>query len=1212
MSYEEENEMLMKSNTKTLYDLVHNAGKEYSKKTFIRYEENDVVYDVAYERFMRECDAISAWLREQDKVVGHRVRVGVLGSSSHHYLVALLGVMSAGNVVIPLDVQLNVEQLSDNLNRSDVDILFYDWEHHGLVEGVKERCPNVVTYVSLQHGKHVLCSDKILKEFEGKTIDSNINEEECALLLFTSGTTGRGKGVMLSHRNLISNVFCTPSADNAGEQVYLNVLPIHHIFCITSDVLGVIRFGGVLALNQDLTRLGAHLQLFEPSEMRVVPMIAKALYNKIAILARQNPKKSIHEIRSQVLGRNLRRITSGGGYLAPELAQNFLKIGVSIMQGYGMSECSPKIATPDWNRPDKIASIGKVVEGCQVRIVDGEIQVKSPSVMMGYYKEPDKTAEAITEDGWLCTGDLGYLDDENFLFFTGRKKNLIILSNGENVAPEQLENMFEDDRVIEDILVYGEDDVIMAEIFPNFQYADAANIDDIEQTIAEIIKKHNEELPSYKKIARFTLRDHPFQKTSSKKIIRGSYFAQKKSEKEEVLNLHLPENEFQQQLYDLMSQELGHSKFGIDTDLYEAGLDSMGSVMFLTDLHDKMHLSITLNDLMNHTTIEQLEQFLRESEAKKEEENKVDFSKREVYPLTNLQLYFAYVMRGNTTANLPFFFQLGDGVDLPRLKKAVEDLFEVHPELKDVIQLDEGVYKNFRDDEKKIDIPITKLGEKEWEETRKTLLKPFMYTENEPLYHIGIYETEVGNYLFFDIAHIIGDGMTMNILFEDLNDLYAGKEVKKDEYTLYEYILDEKDKDSKNLRKENEKYYEELMKDFRVKKSILTRKDCYDLECGKNAAIKERFSHLTKKKILGFCRKNSISENVLFLTAFNYTVGIFENEKDVVSTSIHSGRTDSRWARLAGPLFLTYYFRYTNVAHETVPQLLKKSGRQIMSTMGCYISNLHIDEMFIQYQGDILNIDNIGGEPAVRQKVQLDSLPFHLQIMTDKKGYYYELRYWENRFDRSQLEIFMTCMEIIINAMMEEPSVRRLKKHLPIHLFPKHYFVTAGEVNEAAGYELIENVEPSTKVKAYVFDETCRKQPFGGWGNLYIMDHPTIGYKDSITNPYGDGVLYETGHIARILPDGSIDMIENGGRTVMWESVSGRNFLNLYELETILRRYDGIDDAKAYLQYGEKNQIIVAAEVFGVSEPNMEQLNEYLVNNCEKALIPAKIQFKKN
>ena len=1199
--------MITRENTKTIYDLVRNAGKEYGKKVFLRYEENEVVYDVTYEEFAAQCMAIAAWVKDQDEKAGRKVRVGLLGSSSHHYLAVLLGVMSNGNVGIPLDIQMNVDTLSDCLNRSDVDILFYDWEHHALVEGAKDKCPAITQYISLQHGKHVPCSDKILKEYEGRSVIPDVSPQDCALVLFTSGTTGRGKGVMLSNGNLIDNVFCTTDTDNPENETYLNVLPIHHVFCLNGDIFIVMRYGSTLCLNRDMTKLAAHIQLFQPSVIRMVPMIAKALYNRIAILSRQDPKRSINAIRSEVLGKRLHKIISGGGYLAPELAANFNRIGIAIAQGYGMSECSPKISSPDWRRPDKVASVGRIVEGCQVRIVDGEIQVKSPSVMMGYYKEPDKTAEVMTEDGWLCTGDIGYVDGEGFLYLTGRKKNLIILSNGENVAPEQLENMFEDDRLIGDILVYGDDDVIAAEVYPNFQYADAAGITDIEGTISEIIKKHNQDLPTYKRITRFKLRETPFAKTSSKKIIRSQYFTQKKEEAEQEANVRKPENEIQQQIYDMVSGVLGHCRFGIDTDLYEAGLDSLGSVMLLSDLYDKLQMSLTLNDLMGHSSVLKLEEYYKEKQGQAQ----VDYTVRKTYPLTSLQMYFAYIMRGNTTANLPFFFKLDNSVDPIRLKKAVEDMFDVHPELKGVIQMDEGMFKNFRYDDRRVNVPIEKLTKEEWEEKRKNLLKPYMYTENEPLYHVGIYETPEGNYLFLDIAHIMGDGMTMNILFEDINNLYAGKLVEKEKYTFYEYILDEKDRDARGLKQKNEQYFQELLKDFHIRKSILTRKDCYDLPKGYNAVLRNRFSRLTKKKVMAFCRENGVSENVIFLTAFSYCIGIFTNEKEALATSIHSGRTDSRWNRLAGPLFLTYIFRYTKVPHETVPHLLQRSGKQIMDTMRCYISTLHADEMFFQYQGDILNVEEIGGAPAERQHVQLDSLPFHLQVMSDNKGYYYELRYWENRFDRSQLEIFMTCMEIIVQSMLDEPSARRLKKHLPDSVFPIHYFVEAGEVNKEAGYDLIPDVSGDTKVKAYVFDDTCRKQPFGAWGNLYIMDHPTKDWQDKITNPYGPGMLYQTGKTARILPDGSINILENGGRTVMSEGIMGRNFLDLHKLEAVLTSFEGIEKAEAYIQYMEGNKYVLTADIYGKEEPDMEKLQAYLEENCEKPLVPQLIQFTK-
>lgn len=1199
--------MITNKNTKTIRDLVQNAGREHGDKIFLRYEENDIVSEVTFRRFAAECESVAAWARDQNVKTGHKIQVGLMGSSSHHYLAVMLGVMSAGSVAIPLDVQMNVETFADCLNRSDVDILFYDWEHHALVEGVKDRCPKIREYISLQHGRHVPCSDNILREYAGRTVSPEIREEDLALILFTSGTTGRGKGVMLSNGNLIDNVFCTLETDHPENDVYLNVLPIHHVFCINGDVLQVMRYGGTLCLNRDMSKLVAHILLFQPTVIRMVPMMAKTLYNRIAVRARQEPDQPINRIKEEVLGRHLRKIISGGGYLAPEMAANYRQLGIGIAQGYGMSECAPRISSPDWSRPDKVASVGKIVDGCQVRIVDGEIQVKSPSVMMGYYKEPDKTAEAMTEDGWLCTGDIGYVDEENFIYLTGRKKNLIILSNGENVAPEQLENLFEDERLIEDILVFGEDDIIQAEVYPNFKYADAAGVTDIASAVSEIIKKHNEDLPTYKRIMNFRLRENPFEKTSSKKIIRTRYFSQKREESEAARNLRMPENETQQAIYDVTASVLGHSRFGIDTDLYTAGLDSLGSVLLIEDLYRKLKISMTLEDLMHNATVEKLEKWFMDGQ----EQGQADYTVRDVYPLTNLQMYFAYVMRGNTTSNLPFLFKLDESVDLMRLKKAAEDLFDRHPGLKGVVQLDEGAYKNFRFDDKKIDIPVTRLSDSRWEETRSRLLRPFLYTENEPLYHAGIYQTDSASYFFLDVAHIMGDGMTMNVLFEDLNALYRGEQVEKEPYTFYEYVLDEKDREARGLRNRDTEYFAGLMKNFRIHKSILNRKDCRDLSRGVNAVIKKRFENFNRKTITAFCRKNGVSENVLFLTAFNYCVAIFQNDKDAVSTSIHSGRTDSRWTRLAGCLFLTYLFRYTNIPHETVPQLLARSGKQIMETMQCHISTLHADEMFFQYQGDILNIDEIGGAPAERQKIQLDSLPFHLQVMSDRKGYYYELRYWENRFDRQQLKIFMTCLESIVEAMMEEPSVRRLKKHLPEPLFPKHYYVSAGAVNREAGCRLIGDADGETKVKAYVLDEYCRKQPFGAWGSLYIMDHATEGWPDKITNPYGPGMLYQTGRTARILPDGSLDLLEKGGRTVMVESLGGRIYPDLGQVEQALSRYEGIERADVFVEYGENNKMVVAAEICGKEEPDQEKLTSYLAENCGKEMASAVIRFKK-
>ncbi len=1192
-------------NVKTIAELVKTAGKVHGDKVFVRYEKDEFIKDVTFNDFLKLCESVAEWTEEQDKKNDSKARIGIFGGSSKSFLAALFGVMSNGNVAIPLDVQLDLVTLSDCINRADIDYLFYDWEFYEMAEDVMESCPNLKGIVCLQNRKHVDCIYKIWKEYTDYELKSDINPKECAMVLFTSGTTGKGKGVMLSHENLISNVFSTEFDAHGPDEVCLNVLPVHHIFCLHGDFLLTLKDGNVVCLNQDMMKLANHLQMFQPTTIATVPMMAKGLINKIGMLQKQYKDLSIEKIKELVFGKRIFKIACGGGYLAPELAQRYRDIGIVIGQGYGMTECSPKISAADFSRPDKAVSVGKIVNGCEVRISDGEIQVKSPSVMMGYYNDPEETKKSFTEDGWLKTGDLGYFDEEGFLFFTGRCKNLIVLSNGENVAPEQLENLFEDENLIEDILVFGEDDKICAEVYPNFQVAEAMGIEDLEKAIVEIVQKQNENLPSYKRILKTHVRYIPFEKTASKKIKRETYFEQKAKQKDVEESLKKPENEIQQIIFDSVAESLGHQHFGIDSDLYEAGIDSLGCVMLLSNLYEKLKLSISLQELSENATVEKLEQF-----AQTKKEAMIDYSVRETYPLIGIQKYFGYILRGNTTSNLPFLFKLDKSVDLDRLKKAVEQVFEVHPELKNIIQPNStGMLENFRNDEREIDIPIIKLTDEEWAEKRGTLIQPFMYTPNEPIFHSAIYVTDSENYFFFDLAHISGDGMSMNIIFEDINALYKGEEVKKQSYTLYEYVLDEQERRAKGKREEDISYFSKQTENLKIRKSILNKKDCHDLNKGITGVIRDELAGISKKIVQAFCQKNNVSENVLFLSAFTYCISVFANDDDVICTSTHSGRTDSRWYRLIGPLYMTYYYRFTRKPHETVPELLHKSANQILRTMDHPLTNVRADEMFFQYQGDILNINEMGGAPAELQDVVLDATPFHMQVMSSKKGYHYELRYWENRFDRAQLEVFLRCYRAIIEAMMSESSVRRLKKYIPDSEKPKHFYIEAGKINEAAGFELLPDIAPETKVKAYVLDEKYLKKPFGGWGDLYIMDYPTKDYVEQVENPTGsaDGIFYQTGYTARITPAGEVEFLRDTGRMVMLETLMGREYIDLQHIEKVLCECEGVTSAEAYTYYGGDNVILVGADVTGVTEEDIEKVKAYAAEHMKPTWVPTKI-----
>lgn len=1210
--------MINYENTRTVRELLEKSVADFKEIPFLRYErEDDIVCDISYERFGELCRIIGAFVNEWAAKEQRPIKVGLFGSSSVHYISVMVGVMASGNIAVPLDNQLDMDHLADCLDRSDVDILFYDWELRPMVEDVMDKCPKIREYYSLQSVRKVPSLNDILRDmrFTGKEWSADgkgkdVDPEDLCMILFTSGTTGRGKGVMLTNANLVGNVLSTERIDD-GELpvVCLNVLPIHHSFCINTDIFQMMIKGVTLCINGPLSLLGKHLRMFEPHVMHMVPMIAKALYNKICAVAAADPGLTERDALHMVYGRNISRIVCGGGGLSADLARKYADMGVRIGQGYGMSECSPIISEPVYERLDKIASAGKVMQRVEVRIAEGgEVQVRSPFVMKGYYGDPEITAETFTEDGWLKTGDIGYLDDENYLYLTGRLKNLIILSNGENVAPEEIEGGFETEPLILDILVYGEDDMIKCEVYPNFKYAEANGITNVELEVEEIVKQHNKALPSFKRIMYTGIRRQPFAKTTSKKIIRDAFFKEKENSREIEKSLRLPVNEKQKKIYEVCAQILGHRKFGIDTDLYTVGLDSFGSIMLLTGLQDTQSFSVTLTELMENATVEKLAVIWEE----KEKSGTVDHAVRDKYPLTRLQMYFAYVMRGNTTANLPFFFRLGSRIDMNRMEESIRELFDIHPILRDRIQPGEdGRLYNFRDDTREITIERLSLSQKEWDDKRRNLLIPYTYAPGENLYHIGLYEVDEDKYLFFDVAHIIGDGMTMNILLQDLNRLYMKEEVKKSDYTFYEYLLDEMARDAAGLRDKDIAFFKELLNGVEIRRSILAKMDSYDLGTAHNASLKGMFTGLNKEDIQGFCRMYGVSENALFLSAFSYTVGLFGSQNDVVITSIHNGRTDGRWVQIAGSFFATYVFRYKKVPHETVEEMLHRNADQILHTMETHMSSQHADEMFIQYQGTLLDIPQIGGEPATGIKIQLDSLPFHLMIYEAKRGYTYELRYWENRFDKDMLEVFLEVMENILIAMREETSVRKLKDHLSARLYPRHFEIPATRLNAYLGKEVIPDADEKLMVKPYILDEYGIKKPYGAWGRLYILDQKVNGGTDSIESLYTPGTMYDTGIEARITPDKKVEALYQAGRTVMRETLGGRFFVNLFELEKTLMSYPGIDEAEASLQYGENNLFYVKAGLKTSKEIDHEELKKFVGEKLGKAMVPEIITEEK-
>lgn len=498
----------------TIREIIVQAAETYQDASAIRYKISKKEIDSkSYAQLREDSERFSNVLEELGEQGKH---IAITGMTSYSWLVSYLGTVNSASVAVPLDVSLPAEDMCELIDRADATIFVYDEIRKDVAAMVKERCPKIKYLISMQkeeQDKEVFSLWQLLEKSENKCSIMPDPDALCTIM-FTSGTTGKSKGVMLSHRNLAENATCF-DMKIPPRTVALSVLPIHHAYCLTMDFLKGLSIGADICINDSLLRVAKNIKLFQPNMILMVPLMIETMAKKLE----DAEGLPVDIVKKEVFGEQFTTICSGGAYLNPAYIDLFARYGITIQQGYGMTECSPVISTNvSWNiRKD---SVGQLISNCEAKTVDEELWVRGSSVMMGYYKMPEETAQTLTEDGWLRTGDLGYVDQDGFVYLTGRKKNLIITKNGENVSPEELENKIGEHRLVQEILVRESEGVIEAEIFPDYEYAKKKEIKDIQAVLQEVIDTYNQGAPAYKRVYRLKVRDTEFAKTPSKKIKR--------------------------------------------------------------------------------------------------------------------------------------------------------------------------------------------------------------------------------------------------------------------------------------------------------------------------------------------------------------------------------------------------------------------------------------------------------------------------------------------------------------------------------------------------------------------------------------------------------------------------------------------------------------------------------------------------------------------
>ncbi len=495
-------------------------------------------------------------------------RIAVIGENRYEWGVSYLAVVTGTGIVVPLDKALPNNEIESLILRSEVEAIFYSQKYDEIMNELKEKGNTKIQYfisMDLQQEEKGIYSwkqlinqgEELIASGDKRFIEAKINPQEMSIMLFTSGTTAMSKAVMLSHQNIVSNLYDITSVIKIDENDrFLSFLPLHHTFESTVGFLYPISRGSSIAFCDGIRHIAENIKDYRITAMISVPILFEGIYKKvmkaidkqgklatvkkgmkisnflrkIGIDIRAKLFKDIHES----LGKDLRLFVAGGAAMDPETEKGFNDLGFTMYQGYGLTETSPVIAAED-DKFQKIGSIGKAFPSLEVKINEpnqegiGELMVKGPTTMLGYYQNDEATKETIEPDGWLHTGDLAKIDQEGYIFITGRKKFVIVLKNGKNIYPEELEALINKIEGIKESFVFGKEEAdgdykiwvkvvydkeVMQEIYGT------QDENEIREILWQDIKKINKTMPAYKYIREMILTDQELIKTTTQKIKR--------------------------------------------------------------------------------------------------------------------------------------------------------------------------------------------------------------------------------------------------------------------------------------------------------------------------------------------------------------------------------------------------------------------------------------------------------------------------------------------------------------------------------------------------------------------------------------------------------------------------------------------------------------------------------------------------------------------
>lgn len=561
----------------TMQDVFKDVTVKFKDNVLItqKFDHKGKFEDITYGKFRDDVIGFGTGLIEylglKDK------RVVIISETTYEWYVSYMAMLCGVGIAVPMDKELPENEFENLVKRSKASAVIYSSRKKELIDKVRDKLEDVEYFIEMYsdndlEGKDVgfeqvkKIGSKLYENGNNSLLDTKIDKDEFKVLIFTSGTTSASKGVMLCNRNLTENIYAAGSYVNVREDDRLfSVLPLHHTYESTIGFLFPFACGASVAVCEGLKYIVPNLKETKPTAMIAVPLLIESLYKKINQTIKKSGKEAlvnsmIHvtnalklvgiDIKKKVfaeiydnLGGNIRIIVSAAAPIDKKIGKWIEDIGIEFLQGYGLTETAPIAALTPESDP-RIGSVGKAVVCAELKIKDpnedgeGEVLIKSSTLMLGYYEMEEETKKAISDDGWFNSGDIGYLDKDGYLYITGRSKNVIVTANGKNIYPEEIELVLGKIPYISECMVYGkgekDDLTVSVKVIPNYEYI-AENVkkdmndDEIYNLIWEEIKKVNKTLTSYKAIKYLEIKKDEFEKTTTMKIKR---FAELKKDEE--------------------------------------------------------------------------------------------------------------------------------------------------------------------------------------------------------------------------------------------------------------------------------------------------------------------------------------------------------------------------------------------------------------------------------------------------------------------------------------------------------------------------------------------------------------------------------------------------------------------------------------------------------------------------------------------------------